>query len=130
MSYRQQASRYQDVQVLSASPAQLVVLLYDHLLVSLRRAGITAQANELEQRAEHIASCQDIVGELLSTLDRDRGGALAANLSGLYTFLLTELVSAGHGGDISRLDRLSVIVAELRDAFAQAGSQVQRSTCR
>jgi flagellar protein FliS len=124
MSYRQQASRYQDVGALSASPGQLVVMLYDHLLAGLRRVRIAAGARNLEVQSAQLASCREVVGELLSTLDREKGGKLAENLGALYVFLLSELIDFHSNPDLARLDRLSGIAADLRDAFAQASAIV------
>lgn len=124
MSHRQQASRYQDVGALSASPGQLVVMLYDHLLVGLRRARIAAAAHNLEVQSAQLASCREVVGELLSTLDREKGGKLADNLGALYVFLLSELIDFHSNPDLTRLDRLSGIATDLRDAFAEASAIV------
>jgi flagellar protein FliS len=123
MSYAAQASRYREMEVLGASRGQLVVLLYDHLLVSLRRARLAADSGNVELRTASLDKCRAVVSELLVTLDFERGGELARNLSALYTFLLSELVDVGVARDASRLDRLTEgVVAELRDAFVQVAA--------
>lgn len=118
-SYAKQATRYREMEVLSATPGQLVVLLYDHLLVTLRRARVATDAGDATLRCDLIDKSRNVVTELLVTLDTDKGGDVARNLSGLYTFLLSELVTLGVKPDVQRLDRLSAIVGELREAFAQ-----------
>ena len=60
---------------------------------------------------------RDSVAELLATLDRQRGGAIAGQLSGLYTFFLRELTSLGVDPSVDRLDRITTMVRELREAF-------------
>jgi flagellar protein FliS len=119
MSYGRQATRYREMEVLSASPGQLVVLLYDHMLVSLRRARVAMQERNFEQRGELLERARSVLTELLVTLDRERGGAVAENLAALYSFLLGELVQVGVVGDEARLDRVIHMIAELREAFAQ-----------
>lgn len=126
MSYASQAAVYREMDVMSASPGQLVVMLYDHLLVSMRRAKIAMEARNVEQRVKLLDKSRTILSELLVTLDYEKGGDVAKNLSGLYTFLLSELVDVGIRSDARRLERLTGIVAELRDAFATiAGVDVQ-----
>ena len=52
MSYGKQAARYRETEVLTATPGQLVVLLYDHLLISLRRARVAMEAGDVEAQGE------------------------------------------------------------------------------
>ena len=122
MSYGRQASRYRETEVLTATPGQLVVLLYDHLLISLRKARIAMETRDTEAQGEHLEKGRVILTELLVTLDHERGAEVAANLGSLYSFLLGELVQVGIRGDLSRLDRVTNMIAELRDAFAQLAS--------
>jgi flagellar protein FliS len=119
MSYTKQAARYRETEVLTATPGQLVVLLYDHLLTSLRRARAAMEAGNVELQGECLEKSRNVLTELLVTLDRERGGEVAANLGALYSFLLGELVQVGIRADMRRLDRVTNMIAELRDAFAQ-----------
>jgi flagellar protein FliS len=56
------------------------------------------------------------------TLDQERGGEVAANLGALYSFLLGELVQLGVRADVPRLDRVTRMIGELREAFAQVAN--------
>ena len=122
MSYTRQATRYRETEVLTATPGQLVVLLYDHLLLSLRRARMAMDARDIEAQGVCLEKARDVLTELLVTLDRDRGGEVAANLAALYSFLLGELVHVGVRADAARLDRVTGMIGDLRDAFAQAST--------
>ena len=122
MSYSRQATRYRETEVLTATPGQLVVLLYDHLLVSLRRARAAMEARDAEAAGESLEKSRTVLTELLVTLDRERGGEVAANLAALYAFLLGELVQVGVRNDLARLDRVTHMLGELRDAFAQVSA--------
>jgi flagellar secretion chaperone FliS len=120
MSYGKQAARYRETEVLTATPGQLVVLLFDHLLASLRRARLAMVNGDFELQGEHLEKSRNVLTELLVTLDRERGGEIALNLSALYSFLLGELVQVGVRADDARLDRVTRMVDELRGAFAEA----------
>ncbi len=119
MTYAQQSTRYREMEVLSASPGQLVVILYDHLLASLRRARLAIEGNNIEQRVTYLDKSRAAVTELLVTLDQAKGGAIATNLRSLYVWILSELLDIGVRPDVHRLDRVIGIAGELRDAFAQ-----------
>jgi flagellar secretion chaperone FliS len=123
MSYGKQAARYRETEILTATPGQLVVLLFDHLLVSLSRAKLAMANGDFELQGEHLEKSRNILTELLVTLDRERGGEIAVNLSALYSFLLGELVQVGVRADHARLERVTHMITELRSAFAEA-SQV------
>ena len=122
MSYSRQATRYRETEVLTATPGQLVVLLYDHLLLSLRRARAAMDSRDLGLQSESLEKARNVLTELFVTLDRERGGEVAANLGALYSFLLGELVQVGIRSDAARLDRVAHMIGELREAFAQVAA--------
>jgi flagellar secretion chaperone FliS len=120
-AFAKQAARYREAEVLSASPAQLVVIVYEHLLTNLRRARLLGGATEIAARSDALERARAALTELMVTLDHERGGDVAARLASLYGFMLGELTTLGVKPSPDRLDRLVALVSELRDAFAQAG---------
>jgi flagellar protein FliS len=119
MSYAAASSAYRDMEVLSASPGRLVVIVYDFLLVNLRRASIAIETGNVELRAISIGKAQDAIAELMGELDMDRGGAIARELAALYGFFLNSLIDVSQTNDRRLLGRITTQVTELRDAFAQ-----------
>ena len=109
---------------MSASPARLAVLLFEHLEVVMRRAQTAIRNDQIELRVQNMGRAREIVSELLSTLDLERGGEIAIDLSMLYGFLLAELVDVGIRRDAVRLGRLIGIVNTLSTAFALAARQL------
>jgi len=114
-----QATKYREMQVLAASPGELVILVYDHLLVHLLRAQQATGAPELDARSAALEKARAAMSELLVTLDREKGGALATQLASIYSFLLGELSTLGVRPEPRRFERVIKIVRDLRDAFAQ-----------
>jgi flagellar protein FliS len=110
------ATAYREREVLTASPARLVVIVYDHVLANLTRANLMRAADKIEIRLEAIGKARDGIVELLSGIDLERGGDIARQLNSLYTFILSELVD-GTRVDGTRLERITKMVSELRDAF-------------
>jgi flagellar secretion chaperone FliS len=119
-AFAKQAARYREAEVLSASPAQLVVIVYDHLLVNMRRARLLIASENASARSDSLERARAALTELLVTLDRDKGGELADRLASIYTFMLAELSTLGVRPNAERLDALLALATELRDAFAQA----------
>jgi len=127
VTYPSRVSQYREIQVMSASPARLTVLLFEHLEVVMRRAQTAMRNEQVELRVENMGKARAIVSELLTTLDIDKGGDIAIDLSMLYGFLLGEMVDVGIRRDGVRLGRLIGIVNTLSTAFALAAKQVDES---
>ncbi|MGQ0646090.1 MAG: flagellar export chaperone FliS [Gemmatimonadaceae bacterium] len=123
MSYAavtKQTNRYREAEVGSASPAQLVLTIYDHVLVNLSRARLRIADVDGSARSDALDRARAGVTELLVTLDRERGGDIALRLASLYTFWLSELSVLGVKPKADRMDAISAMVTELRNAFSQA----------
>ena len=117
------ATAYRETEVLSAPPGRLVVITFDGLLVSMARAraGMVMASHEITIGA--IDKSRGLLCQLLVSLDRERGGEIAARLFSLYLFMLGELLELSMQPDVARLDRTVALVRDLRDAFNQIASQ-------
>jgi flagellar protein FliS len=124
MSYARQAANYRELEVLSATPARLVVMLFDHLVLQLTVARQAMEQGQVERRVTSLGKARAILAELLDTLDVEKGGSVGRELAGLYSWLLGELVDAGMRRDAAYMGRLVGVAATLRDAFASAAEQV------
>lgn len=120
------ASAYRGAEILSASPGRLVVITFDGLLASLARARSGFQTQNFELAMTEVARARGFLGELLSSLNYERGAELSRGLSGIYVFIFSELQTLGHRPDLKRLDKNIALLRELREAFAAIASQ--RST--
>lgn len=122
--YSAQASRYRDAELASATPGQLVVMLFDKCLLTLRRAQTAFAAGEVETRVEQVCKAVDMVTELRSSLDFEAGGAISTQLDALYAYVLGELVAVNARRDPARLVPVLHVLGELREAFAGAQAQL------
>jgi flagellar secretion chaperone FliS len=110
---------YQKNAVNGASPLQLVIMLYDGAL-RFMEAGKHAMGNrELEKQNQSLQRAQKVVMELMSCLDMEKGGEVAANLFALYSFVLNELVSANVEDSAEPIDRSMRIMSQLRESWVQ-----------
>jgi flagellar protein FliS len=114
-AYRQNA-------VLSASPGELVVMLYDGARRFLRQAGAAMQAGEVERAHNALRRAELIIGHLDGTLDHDQG-ELPARLHTIYQFCLVHLNRGRMGQDPRMLDEVVNLLGELRGAWAEVASR-------
>jgi flagellar protein FliS len=118
MSYASQVSAYRDREILTASPARLVVLLFEHAHSNLLRARRAVQLNNTQDRVVAVGKARESIMELMATLNMEQGGQIAQNLRSLYAFVLTELSDVARRHDGARLEAVIRIVSELHTAFA------------
>ena len=123
MTNAAKTASYREMEILSASPSRLLVMLFEHLVVQLTRAKLAIEMENLALRTDSIARSRAIVSELLATLDFEKGGSIATELSAIYTLMLRELVDVGMRKDLVTLAKLTFTASELRDGFAGAAAE-------
>jgi flagellar protein FliS len=119
MNRSSQANVYRGSDILSATPGRLLIITYDGLITAMTRLRLAFAAGNEDLVQSSADLSRALLGELLVTLDRDGGGEIAANLAGVYTFVLGELNALALNRDVDRLDRNIGLIGEIRDAFAQ-----------
>lgn len=120
-------ARYRDAELAAAAPGQLVVMLFDKCLLTVRRAGAAFVAGDVEARVGHLCRAADMVTELRGALDLDAPGAaggISRQLDALYAWTLGELFAANRTQAPARLDPVLRVLGDLRDAFAGAQAQL------
>jgi flagellar secretion chaperone FliS len=109
---------YQEQAVLTASPAQLVVLLYDGIVRFLRQADVALGERATVHAHDRMSKAEAIIDELQATLDMSQG-RLPENLEGIYVFWKRLLWEVRLERDRDKLARLIGMVDNLREAWAQ-----------
>ncbi|NNF27600.1 MAG: flagellar export chaperone FliS [Gemmatimonadetes bacterium] len=123
MTYQQGGSRYLETQVVSSSPEQLIPLLYQHLLVNLKKADEQIRANDIEGKAESLQKASAIVFELLSSLDMEKGGEIAARLASLYSYFTRRISEVGRTLDVTIIQELVELVGSLHESWLEVASR-------
>ena len=110
---------YKQQSILTAPPGRLVVMLYDGCVRFLFQSAYAMRAGNRRVAQERLRRAEAIIDELRITLDRDKGGEIAANLDALYGFSRSHLIRAWTEQDADKIDEVSRLMGELRDAWAQ-----------
>jgi flagellar protein FliS len=115
--------RYLADKVNTATPAQLIVMLYDRLTVDIERAATAQSAGDLAAGSAPLLHAQQIVTELHSSLNVSvwAGGE---QLASLYVYILLEIIGVHGTPDPERLRAVGQIVLDLRSAWSQAAEQL------
>ncbi len=122
------ARTYRANSVLTASPGQLVLMLFDGALKAMNLA-LDGFDRPLEDRRrievinKHLLKAQMILSELQSGLNLAAGGEFAQTMYRLYEYHNRRLFEANIRKDPTAVREVERLVMELRDAWAQMLSQ-------
>ncbi|GAB2610960.1 flagellar protein FliS [Paractinoplanes abujensis] len=114
-------NRYLQDSIQTASPAKLLIMLYDRLVLDLAQGEEALRAGELETAHEKITHAQEIVIELQVSLDVEAWSG-APGLANLYGYLITELIGANIAKSPERVAVCRGFVEPLRDAWRDAAA--------
>ncbi len=105
---------------LSASPEQLIVMLFDGARVAIRSAVLQTEQGHIEEKGKAISRALAIVNDgLLAALDRERGGEVADNLAALYDYIARLLLSANLDNDVEKLNQAERLLADIESAWRE-----------
>ena len=127
------ARTYRSNAVLTASPGQLVLMLYDGALKALHGArGAFAMSNEDPRRIEiintQLLKAQAIISELQSTLNLDAGdGKFAREMHRLYDYYLRRLMEANLRKNEQPVAEVERLLLEVRNAWAEMLTKNERA---
>jgi flagellar protein FliS len=116
------SAAYRQQSVLTATPGQLVVMLYDGCLRFLHQASYAMREDQRAVASDRLDRADAIVGELLATLDLEQGGVIASRLQGIYVFCHGQLLEARGANDPAPVDQVAELLGELREAWAQVAT--------
>ncbi|HEY5288073.1 MAG TPA: flagellar export chaperone FliS [Solirubrobacteraceae bacterium] len=116
---------YRQGAVLAATPAELVVMLYDGARRFLRQANVAMREGQVERAHNMLRRAELIVAHLDGILDFEQG-EVAERLHAIYQFCLAHLNRARHNQDAGKLEEVSDMLGELREAWAQVAEEIAR----
>lgn len=112
--------------VLSASPHQLVVLLFDGALSAMKKAIILIEQGDIPGKGQAISKAINIISNgLQSGLNHEVGSDLAANLDSLYDYMTRRLLQANLHNDINAINEVVELLNNIADAWKEIGPHSQ-----
>lgn len=124
---------YRSNAVLTASPGQLVLMLFDGALkaMALARAAFAqpeGDARRIETINHQLQKAQNILHELQNGLNMEAGGEFAQTLNRLYDYHTRRLFEANLRKDVALVIEVEGLVGSLRDAWAEMLSKQDTHT--
>ena len=108
---------YQQNSVTTASPGELTLMLYNGCLKFIGKAVAAIENNNISERNTNIQKAQNIIRELMVTLNMDM--EVSKNMIVLYEYVLDRLTHANIKNEVQALKDAEVLVTEFRDTWKQ-----------
>lgn len=117
------ANRYRETAIKTANPLQLVVILYDGAIQSLREAREHIMRRDIGGRARCLNRSVAIISELQASLNFDASANIAASLDRLYDYMKQAIFKASIEQQVEPLDQIIGLLENLRSAWGELANQ-------
>ncbi len=118
--YSKNYNTYQQNQVITASPEQILLMLYDGAIRFTRRALAGVEKGDKAMVSSGVTKALAIISEFSNTLNHEIGGVIAEDLDALYGFMIRELSLANLHQDKEKLIVVEKLLVDLRATWGEA----------
>ncbi|HOJ50451.1 MAG TPA: flagellar export chaperone FliS [Spirochaetota bacterium] len=118
-------SQYKETQILTASPGKLLLMLYDAAISSMEQAlEFINEKGKYDVVNRNLVKAQEIIGELLASLDFKVGGEFAKNMQSLYAYMIKRLIEGNLRKEAEPIKEVLKYMKELRESWEVAVKKV------
>lgn len=109
--------------VSTASPHQLILILFDGALAAIGLARAHMEAGKAAEKGEAISKAINLINNgLRASLNMEAGGSLAERLAALYEYMSQRLLFAHMKNNLAALDEVANLLQDIREAWSQIAS--------
>nr|WP_307555858.1 flagellar export chaperone FliS [Paenibacillus sp. V4I5] len=112
------AQKYQNNQATTATPGELTLLLFNGAIKFIKQTKLALQEKKLDKANEFNLRVQDIISELVITLDRSY--PISEQLLMMYDYMNRRMIESNINKDGSILDEIEDLFAQFRDTWKEA----------
>lgn len=112
------AQTYQSNQVTTSTPAELTLMLYNGAIRFIKQAKIAIEEKDMAKAHEASLKVQNILYELMSTLNKDYD--ISNEFNKLYEYMLQRTIEANMRKDLTILNEVEDLFIQFRDTWKEA----------
>ncbi|WP_299205325.1 flagellar export chaperone FliS [uncultured Amphritea sp.] len=105
--------------VQTASPHQLIVMLFDGALTALATAKGFIERKDIQGRGKQLNKASDIILGLKDFLDHEQGGEIATNLDALYDYMVRTISQANRNSDAEKVQEVINLLLEVKAGWVE-----------
>ena len=110
-------AQYQNCRIMTASPAELTLMLYEGAIKFCNIAQMAMEKKDYEKANVNMQKARNIIVELQTTLNFDY--PVAKDFDIIYSFIFERMTAANISKDPAVVDEILVQLRELRDIWRQ-----------
>jgi len=114
---------YKDTEILTANQGKLIVMLYEGAEKFLKIARDNMEHTSYDIVNQNIIKAQDIVTELMLSLNLDEGGEIAQNLFNIYAYMKKRLLEANMNKDGEILKEIIGLLGDLKSSWEEVAQK-------
>jgi flagellar protein FliS len=107
----------------SNSQIELIVKVYNGAINNLSRARRSIQSGDISSGYQAFEDSKKFLVHLYTTLNMEKGGEIAQNLSSLYSFLINEINLVQASRDLKQLDEIMAILSNVKEGWMELSQQ-------
>jgi flagellar protein FliS len=116
-------NQYQSVDVQSkvaaSNPHKLVSMLFEGALKKIAIASGATKRGDVAQKGSSLSGAIRIIDSLRASLDLEKGGEIADNLTALYSYMERRLLEANQKSDVAIMAEVSSLLTEIKSSWDQ-----------
>ena len=114
---------YKQTQIQTANQGRLIVMLYEGAIKFLNSAIAAIKEKKYDEANNNIIRAEDIVTELLVSLDYEKGGDIAKKLASIYIYINQQLLEANITKTIQPIEVVVQLMMDLKESWEQIADQ-------
>ena len=104
--------------VFEATPHKLIDMLFKGAKDALVQAVGAIERKDFEAKSKKISKAIEIILNLQTYLDKEKGGDVADNLNELYTYMSTTLIDANRLNDVAKVQEVVGLLETVADGWS------------
>ena len=109
-----------------ATPHKLIEMLFKGAKDALSQAVGAIERQDFEAKSKKISKAAEIILNLQTYLDKEKGGEVADNLNELYTYMATTLIDANRLNDASKVREVAGLLETVSDGWRSMSDEYKK----
>ncbi len=119
---------YAETTFVGASPTRLVVALYEGAISAIQEGKRCFQTGNIMGRGAAITKANNILTELMASLDTEKGGEISVTLKKLYSYMQGRLLHAHMKKEVAALTEVEGLLMDLLEAWNVVAAETTEQT--
>ncbi|WP_199616741.1 flagellar export chaperone FliS [Paenibacillus alkalitolerans] len=119
-----QRNKYLETTIQTASPAQLLIMLYDGAIRFSKMSIEALNQRQMEEANRNLLKVQDIIREFMVTLDQT--SPVSEGLMRLYEYFLQRLMEANMKKEVEPIQEVLGYLVDLKETWIQAAKHASQ----